>query len=72
MIISSLSAMESIVQAKPNLVWDGWDVLEYKKDGLAFIKNNGAFRNGQWMTVRRFEPQRKGWDVPASWAKVLR
>jgi hypothetical protein len=45
MQITSLDRMESIVNSKSNLAWDGWDVLSYTRDNAGFLKKNGVYKN---------------------------
>lgn len=68
MQITSLDRMESIVNSKSNLAWDGWDVLSYTRDNAGFLKKNGVYKNGRWHTVKRFSPDCDGWSIPDRWA----
>jgi hypothetical protein len=58
-----------VVSRNPNLYWDGWDILEWKKDADAFFNKKGLFRNGSWgRVVRKTSVSDNGtWKVPAKY-----
>lgn len=62
--IESLEMMESIVSKNKNLSWDGWTVVDKRKNPTAFMSNSGAFIDKQWYTLQRYEPTRDGWSIP--------
>lgn len=64
MFITSLSEMERIVDSRPDLSWDGWDVVRYKKNNNAQFDKNGVFRNGQWYNKIVFPLKTHGWSLP--------
>jgi predicted FMN-binding regulatory protein PaiB len=64
MQIKSLEGMESIVENNKSLNWDGWTVVESKKDALGYMKSNGAFINSAWYVQKRYEPTENGWNIP--------
>jgi hypothetical protein len=59
----------SIVDASSNLHWDGWTIVEWRKDSDAFFNKHGSFRNGQWgRVIRRIGVSENGtWKVPAKY-----
>jgi hypothetical protein len=58
-----------IVDSRPNLYWDGWTIVEWRRDSEGFFNKNGSFRNGQWgRTMRRMDVSSSGtWKVPAKY-----
>ena len=69
MNISSLDKMEEIVAKNNSLNWEGWTVLESKTDDAAWMKANGAFVNGKWIRINRYEPTEVGWNIPDRFVK---
>lgn len=64
MIVTSLNEMEQIVSYRPDLEWDGWDVVHYKKNDAAQFTTSGAFKNGQWYKKNVFHVTENGWSIP--------
>jgi hypothetical protein len=56
--------MEQIVDYRPDLEWDGWDVVYYKKKDSAQFDKNGAFRNGSWYKKIVYPVTENGWNIP--------
>lgn len=69
MLVASLEKMETIVENAKALSWDGWTVVETKKDTTAWTKTNGAFINGSWVLQNRFEPTEQGWSIPGKFVR---
>lgn len=63
-VIRDLDAMESIVEGRSDLEWDGWDVIHYRPKAASFMNTKGAFRNGVWNLATRYPITEKGWIVP--------
>ena len=64
MFVTSLTEMEQIVSYRPDLEWEGWDVVQYKKNNSAQFDKNGAFKNGQWYKKNVYPITEKGWSIP--------
>lgn len=43
-----------------DIEWEGWNIVVYNPFDGAFMRKNGAFRNGKWCLKRVFEPQADG------------
>ena len=67
MYIRSLEKMEEIVRNRDDLSWDGWDVLQVKPKGTAYMKKDAAYIGGRWNQVRRYTPGYDGYKVPSDW-----
>lgn len=65
MLISSLETMEQIVEKHSVLSWDGWTVLEDRKNLNGATSIDGAYVDGKWIVRKRYEPTQKGWDIPS-------
>lgn len=64
MLVNSLTEMEQIVAYRPDLEWDGWDVVHYKKNNSAQFDKNGAFKNGSWYKKTVYPISSDGWIIP--------
>lgn len=64
MLVTSLEAMESIVDSRNDLAWNGWDVVRYTRSNNAMYSKDGEFRNGRWMKKKVFPITEKGWSIP--------
>lgn len=64
MKVTSLEQMETIVSRNKFLRWDGWTVVNSYPSNTAWLKPNGAYRNGKWHLETRFEIKADGWDIP--------
>lgn len=64
MLVTSLNEMEQIVSYRPDLEWDGWNVVHYKKNDAAQFTVDGAFKNGQWYKKNIFQITENGWSIP--------
>jgi len=64
MFITSLTEMERLVDSRPDIEWDGWDVVRYKKNNNAQFNSNGVFKNGIWYNKTVFPLTRDGWSIP--------
>ena len=64
MLVSSLTVMEQIVSSRPELEWDGWDVVFYKKNPSAQFDNTGSFKNGSWHKKITYPVSETGWSIP--------
>jgi len=61
--------IHQIVEKNKNLFWNGWQVVEWRKDPDAFFKKTGLYRNGSWgNVVRRINVDTDGtWKVPTKY-----
>lgn len=64
MYVTSLEQMEKIVSGNKALHWDGWTVVSTRFNPVAWRKPNGVFIKGKWYLATRYEPTKRGWDVP--------
>jgi hypothetical protein len=62
--IRDLEKAEAIVAKHSQLYWDGWDILELKRNPSAMLRNDGIYYRGVWYTHRRFSPSTDGWRLP--------
>ena len=64
MFVNSLRVMEQIVDYRPDLEWDGWNVVHYKKNDSAQFDKSGAFKNGSWYKKTVYPITDGGWSIP--------
>jgi hypothetical protein len=64
MFVSSLTEMEQIVSFRPDLEWDGWNVIHYKKNSSAQFDKKGAYKDGQWYKKTVYAVTENGWSIP--------
>jgi hypothetical protein len=59
-----------IVNKNKNMFWDGWTIVEWRRDPDGYFSKNGMFRNGQWgKVVRNISVSNDGtWKVPVKYA----
>lgn len=58
--------MERIVESDPELSWDGWDVVRYKKNPSSQFDKSGILHNGSWHRKFVFPLKDGGWSIPES------
>ncbi len=68
MITVDYDAAHSIVEKNKNLHWDGWKIVDFKKDFKAEFSNDGIRVNGAWGFYRTYDVDRNGWKVPKKYA----
>lgn len=61
--ITELDVMEAVVKGDSSLQWEGWDVIKYTYNPIAFFYADGRFHDGKWYRTVRVAPDRDGWDV---------
>ena len=63
------STAHKIVEKNKNLFWNGWEIVEWRKDADAFFNKNGLFRNDSWgKVIRRIPLENNGtWKVPTKY-----
>lgn len=66
MLINSLNKMEKLVESHPELSWDGWDVVRYKKNPDSQFDKSGEFYKGFWHKRFVFPLTSDGWSLPES------
>jgi hypothetical protein len=64
MLISNLQKMEEIVLGNPQLDWEGWDVVMYKKNHSAQFNVNGVYKDGDWYNKYTYPITEDGWSIP--------
>lgn len=64
MFVSSLHKMEKIVDFNPELSWEGWDVVRYKKNASSQFEPTGSFYKGSWHKKFVFPLNKGGWSIP--------
>lgn len=64
MLVKDLSIMESIVKKNKNLYWDGWTVVSFYYSDKGKSSKYGSIVNGKWAIIKKFVPDRNGWDIP--------
>lgn len=64
MLVNSLTEMEQIVSYRSDLEWEGWDVIQYKKNNSAQFDRRGAFKGGAWYKKTVFPLNEDGWSIP--------
>ena len=57
-----------IVESNKNLIWDGWNIIEYKYDTEAIYSPNARRINGKWASIKIYKPYKNGWSVPNRYA----
>lgn len=68
MIIKDLNHMENIVSSRPDLEWEGWNVIKYTKNAASYMSVDGVFRQGNWYKKTVYEITENGWSVPNNFA----
>lgn len=58
-----------IVENNKSLHWDGWDIVEFKKDNSAEYHPKGVRRNGIWGFTKRYSPNDEGWRLPNKYVR---
>ena len=66
MLVTNLEYMESIVAQRPDLEWDGWNIVRYTKSDRAMFSSDGVYKNGMWYKRKTFPITEQGWSVPNS------
>lgn len=56
--------MEKIVKENKNLYWDGWTVVNFYHSDKGRTSEYGAIVNGRWAMIKRFAPDKHGWNIP--------
>jgi hypothetical protein len=69
MITVDYNTAHSIVEKNISLSWDGWKIVDFKKDFKAEFSNDGIRLNGSWGFYRTYELDRDGWKVPQKYVK---
>lgn len=69
MVTVDYNTAHSIVESNSNLYWDGWKIVDFKKDFKAEFSPNGIRLNNQWGFCRIYEADRDGWKVPQKYVK---
>ena len=64
MLVTSLEEMSRIVSSRPDLDWEGWDVVKYISSDNAIYSKEGAFKNGKWCIKKVFPLKEDGWHLP--------
>lgn len=64
MQVTSLEQMEKIVSRNKFLKWDGWTVVNFFQSDKGRTSKDGAYIDGKWHIVKRFEPSMAGWSIP--------
>lgn len=64
MLVNSLTEMEQIVAYRSDLEWEGWDVIQYKKNNSAQFDKQGSFKNGSWYKKIVYKLNEDGWIIP--------
>lgn len=59
-----------IVDSNKSLFWDGWNIVEWRKDSDGFFSKNGMYKNNSWgKVIRIVSLDNDGtWKVPAKYA----
>ena len=58
----------NVVESNNALSWDGWTIVEWKKNPDGFWNKFGSQRNNVWGVERRMAVQDDGtWKVPAKY-----
>jgi len=58
-----------IVNNNRSLHWDGWSIIEFKKDNSAEYHQKGSRYNGIWGFAKVYSPDREGWKVPKKYVR---
>ena len=69
MVIKSLEEMEKIVSSNKYLQWDGWTVIHYRYNPVAWRKVNAKYVKGKWFTTTRYEVGSNGWNIPKNFVR---
>lgn len=64
MFVNSLTEMEQIVSFRPDLEWDGWNVVQYKNSSSAQFDKKGVYKNGEWHKKIVYSVTKNGWSIP--------
>lgn len=70
MLVSDLDKMESIVESREDLSWDGWDVVRHTHAPNAMYFKESEFRDGQWFKKKVYPLTEQGWNIPNNIGRV--
>lgn len=45
--------IDSVVDKSYNLFWNGWTIIEWRRDPEGFFSKNGIFKDGKWGVIKR-------------------
>lgn len=67
MLICDIKELERIVEAHPDLHWDGWNVIRVTQQDDAQYSNKGIFNRGtgKWYVKEVYPLDGIGWDIPS-------
>jgi len=69
MVTIDYETAHKIVESNNNLSWDGWKIVDFKKDFKAEFSVNGVRLNNTWGFCRVYDVDRNGWKVPVKYVK---
>lgn len=64
MVTIDYDTAHSIVDNNKNLSWNGWKIIDFKKDFKAEFSQNGIRMNGVWGFYKVYDVDSNGWRVP--------
>lgn len=66
----TLDQVERLVKKNKYMSWNQWTLEIFKPDRNAFMRSNGAIRDGEWGLVQKVELNAEGmYDVPQRYAR---
>ena len=64
MLIIKEEEMQSIINSRTDLEWDGWNVVKYTNSSNAMYATDGCYHKGVWMKKKVFPLTSDGWYLP--------
>lgn len=68
MININYEQAHKVVDSNKNLMWIGWDIIEYRYDNDAMYEKNSMRINGRWAKIKTYSLDNAGWKVPDKYA----
>jgi len=70
MLVTTEQEMQSIIDSRQDLEWEGWNVVKYTKSNSAMYSPEGAYVRGMWMKKKVFPITSDGWYLPNTIGRV--
>ena len=64
MLVKTEQEMQSIIDSREDLEWEGWNVVKYTKSNNAMYSSDGVYIRGVWMKKKIFPITEDGWYLP--------
>jgi hypothetical protein len=69
MLITSYNYAHELVSKNSSLFWNGWDIVEFRKNQSAEYDVAGKRIDESWGFTKTFPITEKGWEVPERYVR---